>query len=96
MPSFIQSRINKYNYTNTKKSNSSKRISGSQIAPYSLNYKYNYNIPSNILNKSNLNYYDNNKRDSKRKESKNGDLNFKYIFLIMNKFFIYLNNFFYI
>ena len=82
MPSFIQSRINKYNYTNSKKSNSSKRISESQIAPYSVNYKCNYNKSSNISNKSNnLNYYDNNdKRDSKRKESKNGDLNFKYIF----------------
>ena len=85
IPSFIQARVNKYNYSNSKKSNSSKRVSVGQMVPYSLNYnfnyKYNYNIPSNVSNRSKLNYYDNNdKRYSKRKEIKKEDLNFKYIF----------------
>ena len=86
IPSFIQSRVNKYNYSNSKKSNSSKRLSPGQMTPYSFNYnfnyKYNYNMPSNITNRSNLNYFQNNNelKDSKKKERKKGDLNFKYIF----------------
>ena len=85
IPSYIQARVNKYNYYNMKKSNSSKRISGGQMSPYSFdynfNYKYNNNIPSNVSNKINMNYYDNNDRGySHKKERKKGDLNFKYIF----------------
>ena len=86
IPSFIKARVNKYNYSNSQKSNTSHRISVGKMFPYSLNYnfntKYNYNIPSSISNKSNQNYYpkDTDKRNYNKRSRKSRDLNFKHIF----------------
>ena len=88
IPSFIQSRVNKYNHSNSKKSSNSHRLSVGQIIPYSLNYnfnyKYNYNIPENKSyrsNRSNSIYSKNNdKIDSRRSDRKKKELNYKSLF----------------
>ena len=90
IPSVIQARVNKYNHSSSKKSidsKNSKRYSVGQTIPYSLNYnlshkyKYDNKLPPNISFRSNLNHSKNgDKRDSKRTNSKNKELNYKNIF----------------
>ena len=86
IPSFIQSRVNKYNYSLSRESSFSKRVSANKMVPYSLRYNinYNYHYPSKIPHKSHSNYYSlrNDSRDSKLYDKTKKDLNFKSIFFV--------------
>ena len=88
IPSYIKERVNKYNHSINRKTNNTHRSSLGQITPYSINNNNsnnlhsNYNLPSNITNRSNSYYYSNkkNRGDSKTTQRKKTDLNYKYLF----------------
>ena len=86
IPSFIQSRVNKYNYSLSRESSFSQRVSASKMVPYSLRYNinYKYHYPSKIPHKSHSNYYSlkNDSRDSKWYDKTKKDLNYKSIFFV--------------
>lgn len=86
IPSFIQSRVNKYNYNLSRESSFSKRVSANKMVPYSLRYNidYKYHYPSKIPHKSHSNYYSskNDSRDSKLYDKTKKDLNYKSIFFV--------------
>ena len=85
IPSYIKERVNKYNHSINRKANNTYRSSFGQITPYSINYNNlhsNYNLPSNITNRSNSFYYSNkkNRGNCKTTHRKKTDLNYKYLF----------------
>jgi len=86
IPSFIQSRVNKYNYNLSRDSSFSQRVSANKMVPYSLRYNinYKYHYPSKIPHKSHSNYYSlrNDSKDSKLYDKTKKDLNYKSIFFI--------------
>jgi len=87
--SFIQTRVNKYNYSSNKESNISKRISQMTAYPSffkydDINCKYNYKYsPSSASNTNGFKNISrkNSQRNERIKTSKIKELNFKYIFL---------------
>ena len=86
IPSFIQSRVNKYNYNLSRESSFSHRVSANKMVPYSLRYNinYKYHYPSKMSHKSHSNYYSlkNDSRDSKLYDKTKKDLNYKSIFFV--------------
>lgn len=86
IPSFIQSRVNKYNYNLNRESSFSHRVYANRMVPYSLRYNinYKYHYPSKIQHKSHSNYNSlrNDSRDSKMYDKTKKDLNYKSIFFV--------------
>ena len=85
IPSFIQSRVNKYNYSKSRDSSISKRVSNGKMVPfilhYNQNFKYGYNMTDNdSLNTEKYFSHRNEKRGNKGSIYKKKDLNYKSIF----------------
>ena len=75
MPSFIQTRVNKYNHNPSRESSISKRVSAGKMIPFSFHNDLNckYYTPSNISRR-------NSRRNSERKSINKKELNYKKIF----------------
>lgn len=86
IPSFIQSRVNKYNYNLNRESSFTHRVYANKMVPYSLryniNYKYHYPSKKSHQSHSNYNSLRNDSRDSKLYDKAKKDLNYKSIFFV--------------
>ena len=75
IPSFIQTRVNKYNHNQSRESSISKRVSAGKMIPSSFHNDLNckYYTPSNVSRRTS-------RRNSERKSMNKKELNYKKIF----------------
>ena len=75
IPSFIQTRVNKYNHNPSRDSSISKRVSAGKMIPFSFHNDLNckYYTPSNVSRRTS-------RRNSERKNMNKKELNYKKIF----------------